>query len=137
MSIKFLVLGGGVFWVWGGGGECRFYFYGRADFSDISIPLRFRKSASALGKRAPTVQKKNEASKKCWFLGHAQTEQNAVRMSVLRADNVILERAFFFCWLRFSQGRGGSEILVRGSFVFFCLGCLSPSLAGCLVRIAI
>ena len=32
------VLGGGgeVFWVSGGGGEeeCRFYFYGRADFSD-------------------------------------------------------------------------------------------------------
>ena len=26
--------GGGVFWVLGGGGECRFYFYGRANFSD-------------------------------------------------------------------------------------------------------
>ena len=24
MSIKFLLLGGGVFWVFGGGGECRF-----------------------------------------------------------------------------------------------------------------
>ena len=36
MSIKFLVLGGGVFWVWGGGGgKCRFYFYGRADFSEF------------------------------------------------------------------------------------------------------
>ena len=36
MSIKFLVLGGGVFWVfWGGGGECRFDFNGRADFSEI------------------------------------------------------------------------------------------------------
>ena len=23
---------GGVFWVWGGGGKCRFYFYGRGDF---------------------------------------------------------------------------------------------------------
>ena len=33
MSIKFLVLGGGVFWVLGGGG--RFYFYGRTDFSDF------------------------------------------------------------------------------------------------------
>ena len=32
MSIKFLVLGGGVFGV--GGGMCRFYFYGRGDFSD-------------------------------------------------------------------------------------------------------
>ena len=36
MSIKFLVLGGGgVFWVWGGGGKCRFYFYGRGDFSEF------------------------------------------------------------------------------------------------------
>ena len=34
MSIKFLVLGG-VFWAFGGGGECRFYFYGREDFSDF------------------------------------------------------------------------------------------------------
>ena len=33
MSIKFLVLGGGYFGFWGGGG-CRFYFYGRADFSE-------------------------------------------------------------------------------------------------------
>ena len=33
MSIKFLVLGGGVFWVFFGGG-CRFYFYGRKDFDD-------------------------------------------------------------------------------------------------------
>ena len=39
MSIKFLVLGGGgVFWVWGGrGGACRFYFYGRADFSESKL----------------------------------------------------------------------------------------------------
>ena len=40
MSIKFLVRGGGVFWVLGGG-ECRFYFYGRADFSDPPQPLLF------------------------------------------------------------------------------------------------
>ena len=33
MSIKFLVLGGGVFGAFlGGGGECRFYFFGREDF---------------------------------------------------------------------------------------------------------
>ena len=32
MSIKFLVLGGGILGL--GGGECRFYFYGRADFSE-------------------------------------------------------------------------------------------------------
>ena len=35
MSIKFLLLGGrGMLGFLGGGGECRFYFYGRADFSD-------------------------------------------------------------------------------------------------------
>ena len=34
MSIKFLVFfGGGILGFWGG--ECRFYFYGRADFSEI------------------------------------------------------------------------------------------------------
>ena len=40
MSIKFLVLGGGglYFGFWGGGGECRFYFYGREDFSDKLLP---------------------------------------------------------------------------------------------------
>ena len=41
MSIKFLVLGGGVFWVLGGG-EGRFYFYGRGDFSEIHIPPCWR-----------------------------------------------------------------------------------------------
>ena len=33
MSIKFLVLGGGILGFWGGG-KCRFYFYGRGGFSD-------------------------------------------------------------------------------------------------------
>ena len=39
MSIKFLVSGGGgVLWVLGGGGgKCRFYFYGREDFSELSF----------------------------------------------------------------------------------------------------
>ena len=33
MTIKFLVLGGGGYFEFGGwGGECRFYFYGRGDF---------------------------------------------------------------------------------------------------------
>ena len=35
MSIKFLVLGEGYFGF--GGGKCRFYFYGREDFSDQNI----------------------------------------------------------------------------------------------------
>ena len=34
MSIKFLLLGGGGC----GGGECRFYFSGREDFSDKLTP---------------------------------------------------------------------------------------------------
>ena len=38
MSIKFRVLGGGGL---GGGGKCRFYFYGREDFSDF-IPASGR-----------------------------------------------------------------------------------------------
>ena len=32
MSVKFLLFRGGVL---GGGGKCRFYFYGRADFSEL------------------------------------------------------------------------------------------------------
>ena len=35
MSIKFLVLGGGGYFGFWGGGGCRFYFYGRGDFSDL------------------------------------------------------------------------------------------------------
>ena len=34
MSIKFFVLGGGGYFGFWGGGKCRFYFYGREDFSD-------------------------------------------------------------------------------------------------------
>ena len=34
MSIKFLVLGGEYFGFGGEGGKCRFYFYGREDFSE-------------------------------------------------------------------------------------------------------
>ena len=37
MSIKFLVLGGGVILGFGGGGSAGFYFYGRADFSDTNL----------------------------------------------------------------------------------------------------
>ena len=35
MSIKFCILGGGGILGFGGGGECRSYFYGRADFSEL------------------------------------------------------------------------------------------------------
>ena len=34
MPIKFLVLGGGILG-FVGGGKCRFYFYGRGDFSEL------------------------------------------------------------------------------------------------------
>ena len=37
MSIKFLVSGGGGYFGFWGGGECRFYFYGRADFSEFDF----------------------------------------------------------------------------------------------------
>ena len=37
MSIKFPVLGGGGYFGFWGGGECRFYFYGRADFSEDGL----------------------------------------------------------------------------------------------------
>ena len=40
MPIKFLFSGGGLFWVWGAG-ECRFYFYGREDFSQMSREASF------------------------------------------------------------------------------------------------
>ena len=43
MSIKFRVLGGGGFW---GGGECRFYFYGRGDFSENPLRKRFENHIS-------------------------------------------------------------------------------------------
>ena len=37
MSVKFPFFGG----VLGGGGECRFYFYGRADFSEFFFSRLF------------------------------------------------------------------------------------------------
>ena len=43
MSIKFLVVGRGGYFGFGGG-ECRFYFYGRADFSDKSKSANWNKS---------------------------------------------------------------------------------------------
>ena len=42
MSIKFLVLGGGWYFGFGGGGSADLYFYGRGDFSDSHIS-RLRK----------------------------------------------------------------------------------------------
>ena len=40
--------GGGILGFWGGGGECRFYFYGRADFSESGC----RKRSAAKGVRS-------------------------------------------------------------------------------------
>ena len=48
MSVKFLLLGGGVGGVWGGGGECRFYFYGREDFSEVSMCKVSRRCPAAI-----------------------------------------------------------------------------------------
>ena len=58
MSIKFLVLGGGGgILVWGGG-KCRFYFYGRGDFSEprkdsVSAPNCKSQVASDLESQNP------------------------------------------------------------------------------------
>ena len=49
MSIKFLVWGGGgVLGFGGGGGKCRFYFYGREDFSEIRLSHRHSVQKSGL-----------------------------------------------------------------------------------------
>ena len=48
MSIKFLVLGGGGYFGFFVGGECRFYFYGRADFSDFCKQQRQTESKKYL-----------------------------------------------------------------------------------------
>ena len=47
MPIKFLVLGGGILVFLGGGGECRFYFYGREDFSE-SVFVNFSRLSQLL-----------------------------------------------------------------------------------------
>ena len=57
MSIKFRVLGvGGVFWVWGGGGgKCRFYFYGREDFSEFYSVSDLRRACFCQARVAQAV----------------------------------------------------------------------------------
>ena len=63
MSIKFLIFsGGGVFWVWGGG-ECRFYFHGRADSSEKFQP-KFSEHFFKIG--VVTARQSNSASV-IWF----------------------------------------------------------------------
>ena len=47
MSIKFGVLGGGYFGFFGGA-ECRFYFYGREDFSELYLRKLLPKSSREL-----------------------------------------------------------------------------------------
>ena len=55
MSIKFLVLGGGYFGFWGGG-ECRFYFYGREDFSDKFTGERFTNHSNHIHRFIPITR---------------------------------------------------------------------------------
>ena len=67
MSIKFLVLRGGGISVLGGGGKCRFYFYGRADFSEFRL-MQAQGLASTddsfPGKRTPFCGKKKTVEKR-------------------------------------------------------------------------
>ena len=58
MSVKFPFLWG----VLGGGGGCRFYFYGRADFSDIFFifgPLAASDSAITIARLRPSKKPMN------------------------------------------------------------------------------
>ena len=58
MPIKYLTPKGGVFWGFGGGGRCQFYFNGRGDFSDGSggkIGRKSRISRSMLGARLKNI----------------------------------------------------------------------------------
>ena len=69
MSIEFLVLGGGgAFWVFGRGGEGRFYFYGREDFSEL-CPLSRKLEKNATPYRSLRAlrlpQSDLKMSKKC------------------------------------------------------------------------
>ena len=44
--------GGGILGFWGGGGKCRFYFYGREDFSEYGRGSRKNKQTSLVARRA-------------------------------------------------------------------------------------
>ena len=50
VSTKFLVLGGGILGLGGGRGKCRFYFYGRGDFSDLSPSEKGQESPTTVWK---------------------------------------------------------------------------------------
>ena len=62
MPIKLLVLGG-VLGVLGGGGQCRFYFYGRGDFSEnwwclhYFLPKGGHTFAKVPRQKSPEIQK--------------------------------------------------------------------------------
>ena len=67
MSIKFLVLGGGGILGFGGG-ECRFYFYGRADFSEFAASWKEQEGKATGGYEASrrTCTSARPSSKAFW-----------------------------------------------------------------------
>ena len=52
MTIKFLLLGGGVGVSWKGGWKCQFYFYGRGDFPFLRLTHQLRSVCSQCVLRA-------------------------------------------------------------------------------------
>ena len=65
---------------------------------------------------------KNATSKKHGFSGHSQIEKSMVNIVTLSAEGAIFERAF--CWLHFSQRRGGSNLIGYTKILrFVCKTC--------------
>ena len=74
MSIKFLVLeGGGILGFFLGGGECRFYFYGREDFSELVI----LKTAASMARLSP-----NTVGSVDWFQEWLKKEAHRFSQSI-------------------------------------------------------
>ena len=100
MSIKFLVLGGGILGL--GGGECRFYFYGREDFSDFFKPTTNR--SPELPELPDQRRLGAKKSTQCFFV---QNVSKTLRVMDVRAENrgrPHQKNAFF-------RGAGGGEKL--------------------------
>ena len=98
VSIKFLVLGGGILGFGGGGEKRRFYFYGREDFSDN----RPRKEESTFFFRK-ILQKNRECTKK--------DKQGQIRMDEPRSGSPLIWRPLTFDRVMFKRFCSHSGLL--------------------------
>ena len=109
-----------LFWGGGlGGGECRFYFYGRADFSEIHLSKFVRPKRwddSPVGFRGS-----NASGGRVVLLPGAFWEHGASKMATLGASLPELRRACFL------QARVARAVLLPGAL--FRSGAFAPSLA--------